>query len=211
MRRVSHVLGVLLLLVAGGAVTAVQGQRAPASKDYVRHIAERTSPEAPARSTLQRLQKYEPYIQYFSGLAYVRRGVTVSSNFVRALISAESAARPRAVSEDGAIGLMQILPETGRWAGRKLYATGYDFRYVDREQLRNLGAKELRKPEINILIGCYLLDRYNAEFGGHLARTVGAWNAGPHRIREYRGTPPYEETLGLIARVNAFYLFFLQG
>lgn len=204
-------LGVLLLLVAGGAVATVQGQGTPSSKEYVRQISERTAPKAPARSTRQRLQRYEPYIQYFSGLAYVRRGVTVSAHFVRALIAAESAARSHAVSDEGAIGLLQIRPETGRWAARKLYATEYDFRYVDREQLRDLRAQDLKKPAINILIGCYLLDRYNAEFGGHLARTVGAWNAGPHRIRQYEGTPPYRETLGLIARVNAFYLFFLQG
>ncbi len=191
----------------GGAVTT-QGQST--SKGYVQHIAQRTNPEPPARATRQRLQKYEEYVQYFSGLAYSRTGVNVNADFVRALMAAESAARPHARSSDGAIGLLQILPSTGRLAARELYATGYDFRFVDRERLRSLSARDLKDPAINILIGCYLLDRYNAEFGGHLARTVGAWNAGAKRIRQYRGTPPYQETLELIARVNAFYLFFLR-
>lgn len=197
---------VVALLGIGGVLASAHGQSTP--KDYVRRMAQRTAPKAPAVSIRRRLQRYESYIQYFTGLVYTRAGVTVNANFVRALIAAESGARPRAISEDGAIGLLQIRPETGRRAAEKLYATGYDFRYVSRGTLRDLDAEDLKEPAVNILIGAYLLDRYNAAFGGHLARTVGAWNAGPHRVRQYRGTPPYEETLDLIDRVNAFYLFF---
>lgn len=199
----------LYLPLANLLPSSAQAQSSPAH-ERIRRIAERTRPEAPARATRQRLRKYEAYIQYFSGLAYSRAGVSVNPDFVRALIAAESAARPNAISSDGAIGLLQIRPPTGRRAARALHETGYDFRYVDRARLRSLKPKDLRDPAVNILIGCYLLDRYNAEFGGHLARTVGAWNAGAERIRQYRGPPPFPETLGLIARVNAFYLFFLR-
>lgn len=164
--------------------------------------------DIPARGTRRRVRSYDRYIEYFSGLSYSRARYTVNSNFVRALIAAESSGRPDVVSVDGAIGLMQILPETGRRAARALYATGFDFRYVDRRRLQSLDAGDLRDPAINILIGCYLLDRYNLEFGDNLARTVGAWNAGPRRIRQYGSAPPYEETLELIGRVNAYYLHF---
>jgi soluble lytic murein transglycosylase-like protein len=202
--------GVLLLCVLGGstAVPAARAQHGPHVDDHVRRVAQNARPEAPARATQRRLADYAPYIRYFSGLAYTRSGVNLNTNFVRALIAAESAARPEAVSTDGAIGLMQIRPETGRRAARALYATGYDFQFVDRRRLRALSPDDLTDPAVNILIGCYLLDRYNAEFGDHLARTVGAWNAGPERVRQYSGTPPYEETVELIRRVNAFYLFF---
>lgn len=198
--------GVFLLLLSGGIATVAQGQHT--SKEYVSRISQRTRPQAPAASTLERLRYYEPYLQYFTGLVYTRSGTTVDADFVRALIVAESNARPNAVSEDNAIGLMQIRPETGRRAARTLYATGYNFRHVDRKRLRSLHAEDLKDPAINILIGCYLLDRYNAAFGDHLARTVGAWNAGPDRVRQYQGTPPFPETLNLVARVNAFYLYF---
>lgn len=198
----------LLLFILGGAVATVQGQPTTATKDYVRRIAQQTRPKAPAIAIQKRLQHYTEYIRYFTGLMYTRAGVTVNPDFVRALIAAESSARPRAVSEDGAIGLLQIRPETGRKAARKLHGTGYTFRHVDRGRLQSLGAQDLKDPAINILIGCYLLDRYNAAFGGHLARTIGAWNAGPDRVWEYEGTPPYQETLGLISRVNAYYLYF---
>lgn len=198
----------LFPLILSGAATTVQGQSASSTKDYVRRIAQQTRPKTPTIAVRKRLQRYSDYIRYFSGLVYTRRGVTVDPDFVRALIAAESSARPWVVSDDGAVGLLQILPETGQRAAQKLYASGYDFRYVNRDRLHSLDAQDLKEPAINILIGCYLLDRYNSAFGGHLARTVGAWNAGPNRVRQYDGTPPYQETLTLIARVNAFYLFF---
>ncbi|WP_332326621.1 lytic transglycosylase domain-containing protein [Salinibacter sp.] len=202
--------GVLLLAALGSEAFAPSAwaQRGPHVGEHVRQVAQNARPEAPARSTRRRLRDYESYVQYFSGLAYTRRGVNLNTNFVRALIAAESGARPRVVSSAGAVGLMQIRPETGRRAARALHATGYDFRFVDRQRLRNVSAGDLKDPALNILIGCYLLDRYNAEFGDHLARTVGAWNAGPERVRQHRGTPPYAETVELIRRVNAFYLFF---
>jgi soluble lytic murein transglycosylase-like protein len=201
-------LGGFVLLALGGAGAIAQGQLSPTSKDYVRRIAQQTRAEAPAPAIRERLQRYGRYIQYFTGLVYTRAGVTVDPDFVRALIAAESSARPRVVSDEGAIGLLQIRLETGRRAAQKLYSTGYNFRHVDRDRLQSLDAQDLKDPAVNILIGSYLLDRYNAAFGGHLARTIGAWNAGPDRVRQYEGTPPYQETLGLIARVNAFYLFF---
>jgi len=197
-----------VLVTLGGTAAPVSGQSPPPSKEYVRRIAQQAGPEAPAPATQERLQRYASRIRYFSGLVYTRTGITVDADFVRALIAAESGARPRAVSEDGAVGLMQIRPETGRRAARKLYASEYDFRYVDRDRLQSLQAQDLKDPAVNILIGCYLLDRYNAAFGGHLGRTIGAWNAGPDRVRQYEGTPPFQETLGLLAQVNAFYLFF---
>lgn len=212
-RRILFVAWLILVGVLWGVAVPpeTQAQRGPHVEEHVRRVAQNTGPEAPAPSTRRRLQEYDSYIRYFSGLAYTRRGVNLSTNFVRALIAAESGARPEAVSSDGAIGLMQIRPETGRRAARALHATGYEFRFVPRHRLRTLSAEDLKNPAVNILIGCYLLDRYNAEFGDNLARTVGAWNAGPDRVRQHRGTPPYEETVGLVRRVNAFYLYFRRS
>jgi hypothetical protein len=204
-------LGCLLavgLIGLAGSAPAQHPRGSQEVADYVQRAAERLADEVPPRATQRRLQAYEPYIQYFSRLSYSRPGITVNTHFVRALIAAESSARPRVVSDKGAIGLMQILPETGRRAARALYRSRRAFRYVRRADLRSLDARDLKDPAINILIGCYLLDRYNRVFANNLARTVGAWNAGPHRVRQYGKTPPYEETLTLIGRVNAYYLYF---
>jgi soluble lytic murein transglycosylase-like protein len=201
----------IVLLVGTGAPAgpaSAQSQDASDVEDYVQRVAQRMADEVPPAATQRRMRAYERYIQYFSQLSFSRARVTVNTNFVRALIAAESSARPKAVSPDGAIGLMQILPETGRRAARALYASERTFRYVRRARLRSVEARDLKDPAINILIGCYLLDRYNKEFQNNLAHTVGAWNAGPHRVRQYRRTPPYTETLELIGRVNAYYLYF---
>lgn len=199
----------LSLSTLGSTATAQSTPAVPADQTVRQHIR-RLAHEKPSSAIRKRLRRYEPYIQYVAGLSFTRPGVTVNADFVRALIAAESGARPDAVSSKGAIGLMQILPETGRRAARELHDSGHRFRHVRRERLRALKPDDLNDPAINILIGSYLLDRYNRRFGGNLARTISAWNAGPERVRQYRGTPPYRETLTLIGRVNAYYRYFLR-
>jgi len=174
----------------------------------VRLQVDRMAREVPGSVTQRRVAQYEPLIQYFTGLAYTRRGVTVNASFVRALISAESAGVATVVSHKGAIGLMQILPTTARPAARALYETGYDFRYVDESRLKAITAADLKTPAINLLIGCYLLDRYNGQYGNSLVKTVSAWNAGPRSVDRHGGAPPYRETLELIGRVNAYYVYY---
>lgn len=186
---------------------SVEGTHAQ-SRAQVREHVQRMAREVPSRTVQERLARYESLIQYMTSLSFTRPGITVNTSFVRALIAAESAAVPTAVSSKGAIGLMQIMPSTARPAARALAATGYDFRYVDERRLANLTADDLKTPAINLLIGCYLLDRYNGRFGNDLAKTVGAWNAGPRAVDRYRGAPPYRETLELIGRVNAYYVYF---
>lgn len=174
----------------------------------VRVYVDRMAREVPSATMQRRVARYEPLIQYFTGLSYTQPGITVSTPFVRALVAAESAGVATAVSHKGAIGLMQIMPATARPAARALYETGYDFRYIDESRLQAITKADLKTPAINLLIGCYLLDRYNGQFGNDLAKTVSAWNAGPRSVDRYDGAPPYRETLELIGRVNAYYMFF---
>lgn len=174
--------------------------------DYIRKHKD----EVPPRKTRERLKKYEELIKYFSTLSFSRRGITVSANFLRALISAESAADPYAVSDKNAIGLTQITIETGRVAAKEIYELGHDFKYVDEERLRNLQQSDLFDPAINLLICCYLMDKYNNDFGNNLVLTVSAWNAGPGSVIQYKGYPPYEETLTLIGRVNSYYRYYMK-
>lgn len=169
---------------------------------------DRMAREVPSAAMQRRVARYEPLIRYFTGLSYTQPGIIVNPSFVRALIAAESAGVATAISHKGAIGLMQIMPATARPAARALYETGYDFRYIDESRLQAITKEDLKIPAINLLIGCYLLDRYNGRFGNDLAKTVGAWNAGPRSVDRYDGAPPYRETLELIGRVNAYYVFF---
>lgn len=202
--RFGMALGLLLGMLAATWTDAAAQRMDRRVADYVKRLAH----EQPTADMQRRLARYEPLIRYFTGLSFTRPGVTVNASFVRALISAESSAVPTAVSHKGAIGLMQILPETGRRAARALYEADYDFAYVEEERLRDLEDEDLKDPAINLLIGCYLLDQYNLRFGNDLAKTVSAWNAGPRSVERYEGTPPYPETLELIGRVNAYYVYY---
>lgn len=96
----------------------------------------------------------------------------------RSLIQAESAFNPNALSPKGAIGLGQLMPDTARQLG----VNPHDMR-------QNLdGAAR------------YFLTQLS-KFGS-VELALAAYNAGPHRVVEYGGVPPFRETQNYIARIN---------
>ena len=101
---------------------------------------------------------------------------------VKAVIAAESAFDPEAVSRKGAQGLMQLMPETAA----------------------DLGVDDPLEPESNVRGGAgYLramIDRY-----GDLSRALAAYNAGPSAVDRYGGVPPYRETRDYVDRVLTYY------
>ena len=101
---------------------------------------------------------------------------------VRSVMAAESGFAPSAVSPKGAIGLMQLMPETAQ-------TLKADPR--DPAQNADAGARYLRD----------LLVRYD----GSLWHALAAYNAGPGAVDKYNGIPPYRETLDYIRRVDAKY------
>jgi soluble lytic murein transglycosylase-like protein len=102
---------------------------------------------------------------------------------VEILIRVESAFNSRAVSHQGAMGLMQLMPET---AGDLGVENAFD---VD-ENLRG-GTTYLRQ----------LLDR----FDGDLRLALAGYNAGPGAVEKYRGVPPYRETTDYVKRILSDY------
>ncbi len=121
--------------------------------------------------------KLEPLIDRHSAAQ------NLDPRLVRAVIQAESGYNPRALSNKGAIGLMQLMP-----------ATASTLRVSDpwniEENLRG-GTAYLRK----------LLDR----FAGSLEMAVAAYNAGPGAVERHRGIPPYRETREYVRRVIGLY------
>ena len=92
---------------------------------------------------------------------------------VAAVIYAESRFDPNARSEAGAVGLMQVLPETAAFIARK--TGGEDFVVAD-----------LRDPEINVRYGTWLLDHLRDYYDGDLATAIAAYHAGPGSVDEWR-------------------------
>jgi soluble lytic murein transglycosylase-like protein len=102
---------------------------------------------------------------------------------VQAVIQVESGYNPRARSNKGAMGLMQLMPGT---AVELAVANPFD---AD-QNLRG-GTAYLRQ----------MIDR----FGGSLELAVAAYNAGAGTVEHYRGVPPFAETLDYVERVLALY------
>lgn len=119
-------------------------------------------------------------------IAQVAEESGVPAELVRAVIWAESGFRRDAVSPQGAIGLMQLMPGTAAELG------------VDPEvPAENLqgGTRYLRQ----------LLDRFAAN-EDQLVRALAAYNAGPGRVDAHRGPPPFPETVNYVRRVVRRYL-----
>jgi soluble lytic murein transglycosylase-like protein len=129
------------------------------------------------------IQKYAGIIQTAS------RAYGVDSSLVHAVISAESAYNQYAVSRTGAMGLMQLMPDTAR-------------RY---------GVQNMMDPTENIHGGVRYLRDLLDMFKGRMDLAIAAYNAGENAvIRSGRQIPPYPETRQYVPRVLAFYHSF-QG
>lgn len=98
---------------------------------------------------------------------------------VRAVVQAESGYNVRAVSNKGAVGLMQLMPAT---AVELAVASPFD-------------------PEENLRGGTRYLRALLERFGGDVTLALAAYNAGPSAVDRYGGVPPYPETLEYVRRV----------
>jgi hypothetical protein len=143
-------------------------------------------------SVLQEIDKvpYSDLINRYS------RMVGVSPRVVASVIQTESAFRPRAISSAGAVGLMQIMPDTWREINLKVGAcTGRHSGECTSECYYD--------PELNIRIGTAYLGQLVKRYGGNITFAVAAFNAGPAAVDYYGGIPPYKETEAYVDRVRA--------
>ncbi len=100
---------------------------------------------------------------------------------VQSIIRCESSNKPDAVSKVGAIGLMQIMPDTGEWIGHK----------IDPELAYSLDM--LTDPAINIEYGCWYLRFLSDRFDGNVMEIVAAYNAGHGSVKGWLEDPRFSE------------------
>jgi len=103
----------------------------------------------------------------------------IDPELIASVIRAESGFNPNAVSRKGASGLMQLMPQTAA----------------------SLGVQNILDPADNVDGGTRylrdLLDLYHND----LHKTLAAYNAGPQRVEQYKGVPPYRETRAYITKI----------
>lgn len=113
-------------------------------------------------------------------IALAARQFGVDPALVRAVIHAESGFNPRARSQKGAMGLMQLMPGTARM----------------------LGVVDASVPSENIRGGTQYLAGLLARFKGDTSLATAGYNAGPEAVQKYAGIPPYAETQVYVQRVK---------
>ncbi len=138
-------------------------------------------PTAPARVSDSSTQKASSYDGYIDEAAIRYR---IPAALVRAVMHAESAFDPQAVSVVGASGLMQLMPPTAQ----EMYV------------------KDIFDPKDNIEGGVRYLRVLANEFDGDMVKMVAGYNAGPDAVKKYNGqVPPYAETQAYVRKVLSLY------
>ena len=117
---------------------------------------------------------------YKDEIAQASRDYGVDEAVIRAVIHAESAFRPTALSRVGAQGLMQLMPATAR----------------------RFGVSDSYNAAQNIQGGVQYLAWLLKRYGGDLKLAADGYNAGEGAVDKYRGVPPYSETRRYVDRVS---------
>ena len=109
---------------------------------------------------------------------------SVDVNLLKAIAKAESNFNASATSGAGAMGIMQLMPDT----------------------ISGLGITDAYDAHDNIMGGAKLIAEYIERYNGDLSMALAAYNAGPGNVDKYNGIPPFEETQSYVRKVMDYYI-----
>lgn len=166
--------------VAGGMEAAVHGVEAATSSPLA------AVAEAPKQLTIVTEKVREEFFHKevpFGSIIYKEaKKNNVRPELVAAVVQAESRFKPTARSGAGAIGLMQLVPRTGRW----------------------MGARDLTNPQQNVAAGAKYLKYLSERFDGNETKMIAAYNAGEGNVKRFGGVPPFRETRSYVQKVQNY-------
>ncbi|MCW5300017.1 lytic transglycosylase domain-containing protein [Herbaspirillum lusitanum] len=151
-------------------------------------------------SPLMKLMLQHPNLKkYEAMLDQSAKEFSVEPALLKAIMAAESGFNPTAVSPKGAIGLMQIMPETAE-------------RYGVQGDRRKTIQQKLTDPKINIRLAARYLRDLQVLFPKRLELAIASYNAGERAVQKYNNQiPPYPETRNYVQLVAQFYQLYQPG
>lgn len=162
-----------------GAITRLY--LGPNSSDYVdvatADIVNIEKDLSPAPATARTVAASTPDLH--SAIAGASAETRVDPDLISSIIRAESGFNARATSRKGARGLMQLMPDTAS----------------------RLGVKDSFDPSANVQGGTRYFNQLLESYHNDMAKALAAYNAGPQRVAQYHGIPPYHETRVYVAKV----------
>jgi soluble lytic murein transglycosylase-like protein len=177
---------VILMLTAIWAPFVLADAQTYEYVDPARLVSPTNVPISPPAAAIHRKARYHSGVTNLELEQAVIRAAQqhhVQPALLLAVMKAESSFNPIVISKAGAVGLMQLVPETAiRHGVRHLYDTN--------ENVTG-GAKHLR----------YLLNRFH----GNTRLALAAYNAGERKVDRYGKIPPYKETQDYVKRVLVYY------
>lgn len=144
-------------------------------------------------------------VHFREEIASVSKDYELDAHLVAAIIRVETNYKPEAVSKKGAIGIMQLMPDTADWIINK-----GGFKGITPDSIS-------RDPRDGMEIGSWYLNELSRQFGGNMVKVIAAYNAGPGTVNRWlnEGTwdgefatvdqVPYGETRHYIQRVIYYY------
>ena len=162
----------------------------PTSGRWERVVTAKAAPARAMPATDSRRFAVDSRSRYASHIEAAAIANNVDAALIRAVITAESGYNPSAVSRAGAVGLMQLMPET---------ASRYN-------------VENSRDPEQNIHGGTRYLRDLLTMFNNDLRLAIAAYNAGEQAVMKYGNRiPPYRETIAYVPKVMKFYQRYRNG
>jgi soluble lytic murein transglycosylase-like protein len=136
-------------------------------------------PPAPPASAATTSEQRPPKDRIGDLIASAAARHQIDPDFVASVVKAESGFNSTAVSPKGAGGLMQLMPQTAAY----------------------FGVNNVLDPAANVEAGTKYLRQLLDLYDGDAAKALAAYNAGPARVKQYGGVPPYPETQSYVNRV----------
>lgn len=144
-------------------------------------------------------------IQFEEDISASASNYGVDPHLIAAIIRTETNYSTGQVSKKGALGLMQIMPDTADWIIKQA-----DFSNVTRDMLQN-------RPDVSIEVGAWYLQSLHKQFNQNSIAVIAAYNAGPGNVRKWLDSGrwdgrldtadqiPYGETRHYVQRVIYYY------